>query len=309
MMTRLLCSGTLLCAATASLMAADELITNGDFEATAGDPPARVQPLSYGFSSILKTADAGRWCANPNTGRSFNNKQLIAEFPDASNGVGMSEDNDISESSLIYLIQDGKAHSGSATFSLDLYQLLSLSKDATVQLLGYNGDDDTVDAALTADSIKTPKNSQTEDGTGAVLLSETIAHQNSNLNAWDTQSWTVDLGDGYDYIVLSIGWTGEDVGVSDDTDGALFYLDNISLEAGSAGTPGIPNISAVATSHEAIQLTWDDVSGEAGYEIWRNDVHVDNLPADSTSYSDTGLTANTTYEYRVDAVDVVTPVP
>jgi plastocyanin len=69
--------------------------------------------------------------------------------------------------------------------------------------------------------------------------------------------------------------------------------------------PSIPtNLSGTTISSSQINLTWtastDDV-GVTGYKIFRNGTQVG--ASTTTSYSDTGLTANTTYTYAVYAYD------
>ncbi|MCS7213950.1 MAG: PQQ-binding-like beta-propeller repeat protein [Candidatus Calescibacterium sp.] len=74
--------------------------------------------------------------------------------------------------------------------------------------------------------------------------------------------------------------------------------------------PNAPTaLSVVLTTSTAIKLSWNDNSSkEAGYILQRctgasctpNQV-VANLPANSNTYTDTGLSANTTYCYRVSA--------
>lgn len=66
--------------------------------------------------------------------------------------------------------------------------------------------------------------------------------------------------------------------------------------------PGTPTVSS--TTAGAITLTWDaatDDVGVTGYEITRNDTEV-GTPT-STTFTDTGLSPESTYSYRVRAVD------
>jgi chitodextrinase len=75
---------------------------------------------------------------------------------------------------------------------------------------------------------------------------------------------------------------------------------NSDTQAPSA--PG--NLTATPASMSQIDLAWTastDNVGVAGYRIFRNGVQVGTT--ESTSYSDTGLTRNTTYEYAVRAYD------
>jgi len=78
--------------------------------------------------------------------------------------------------------------------------------------------------------------------------------------------------------------------------------------------PTVPiNLSATATSAKQINLSWDastDIGGGtvAGYKIFRdgNSTPIATV-TDGTTYSDTGLTANTTYVYTVSAFDNASP--
>lgn len=62
-----------------------------------------------------------------------------------------------------------------------------------------------------------------------------------------------------------------------------------------------PTLTAQAVSGTQVDLSWTSVTGAAGYDIERNDVVIVNAHP-TTSYSDTGLTPNTEYTYRVRAV-------
>lgn len=78
-----------------------------------------------------------------------------------------------------------------------------------------------------------------------------------------------------------------------------------------ATSPSAPsNVTASGASSSSIQLTWgastDSGTGLAGYNVYRNGSKVaSNLTG--TSYTDTGLTANTTYSYIVEACDKASP--
>lgn len=82
-------------------------------------------------------------------------------------------------------------------------------------------------------------------------------------------------------------------------------------EAAVEVTPAAPtNLVADGTvsGNDTITLTWDDnAAGESGYRIERKVgsggafVFLSNVPADSTTYPDTGLSPNTVYGYRVRA--------
>ena len=72
-----------------------------------------------------------------------------------------------------------------------------------------------------------------------------------------------------------------------------------------------PGLTATAVSATTVSLTWSastdptvsgqTTSGVAGYDVYRNGVEVGSTP--STSYSDTSLSASTSYTYTVAAYD------
>jgi hypothetical protein len=69
-----------------------------------------------------------------------------------------------------------------------------------------------------------------------------------------------------------------------------------------------PDLTAVAASSTRINLRWTDVRGEASYRVerstdGRNYTTVATLTAATTTYSNTGLTAGTTYSYRIAALN------
>jgi len=68
------------------------------------------------------------------------------------------------------------------------------------------------------------------------------------------------------------------------------------------------NLRAIATSTSEIDLSWSpamDNIAVAGYEIFRNSVHIGNSVGTSTVYQDTGLSPSAQYSYSITAVDEV----
>ena len=61
-----------------------------------------------------------------------------------------------------------------------------------------------------------------------------------------------------------------------------------------------PAVSGRTSS--SISLTWSAASGAAGYIVYRDGVKVTASPVASTSYTDSGLAANTSYSYAVSSV-------
>ena len=82
---------------------------------------------------------------------------------------------------------------------------------------------------------------------------------------------------------------------------------SFTMTPGSTDTqaPSVPTgLSATAISPSQINLTWTastDTVGVTGYKIFRNGAQAGT--ATTTSYSDTGLSAGTTYAYTVSAFD------
>lgn len=79
--------------------------------------------------------------------------------------------------------------------------------------------------------------------------------------------------------------------------------------------PSVPSeVDAKEISHDAIRLSWTDASGETGYRIRRSldpagpwTVIVEDLPANDTTFTDTGLQELTEYFYEVAAYNAVAP--
>jgi len=88
------------------------------------------------------------------------------------------------------------------------------------------------------------------------------------------------------------------------------YIDNVNISGVASAPPTTPSgLTATAISSSQINLSWtDNASNETAYKVERSPDGttgwteiVGNLPAGTTSYSNTGLSASTTYHYRVRA--------
>ncbi|HSX30595.1 MAG TPA: fibronectin type III domain-containing protein [Candidatus Saccharimonadales bacterium] len=127
--------------------------------------------------------------------------------------------------------------------------------------------------------------------------------------------YRIQRGDGFSTTVTGTSYT--DSGLTDATTysytvTAVDAAGNSSTPSAvvSASTPDVtaPNtptgLSAGAVSATQINLAWTastDNVGVAGYNIYRNNAFVTTVT--TTSYSDTGLTSSTTYQYTVSAID------
>jgi poly(hydroxyalkanoate) depolymerase family esterase len=68
--------------------------------------------------------------------------------------------------------------------------------------------------------------------------------------------------------------------------------------------PAAPTgLTITGTTNTSASLSWNPVSGAAGYDVYRNGTLVTSSPVTGTSYTDSGLTAGTGYSYTVASVD------
>jgi lysophospholipase L1-like esterase/fibronectin type 3 domain-containing protein len=80
----------------------------------------------------------------------------------------------------------------------------------------------------------------------------------------------------------------------------------VTASTAAPAPPAVPTgVTAVAVSSSQIDLAWQDVAGESGYRVQRSAdgvsgwAQVGTTGQDAASFSDTQLTASTTYWYRV----------
>jgi len=109
-----------------------------------------------------------------------------------------------------------------------------------------------------------------------------------------------------------IGWYGSDFARKSGTQMAALkaMVDHVASGSGSGGGGGggtLPAPTGVATSgatNTTMSIAWGAVSGAAGYRVFRGGTQVSGSGLVTvTSYTDTGLTAATTYNWTVAAVD------
>jgi uncharacterized protein len=127
------------------------------------------------------------------------------------------------------------------------------------------------------------------------------AYQSSNGISWTQVGTTQSIS------MTSSVYVG--LAVSSVNDGVLCTstFDNVQV-TGGATIPNAPSsLSAAAVSSSQVNLSWTDNStNEDGFKIERKTgagsySEIDQVGANVTSYSDTGLSASTTYTYRVRA--------
>ncbi|MCL2488429.1 MAG: hypothetical protein FWE80_07075, partial [Oscillospiraceae bacterium] len=102
----------------------------------------------------------------------------------------------------------------------------------------------------------------------------------------------------YTYEIAAVNYAGE----SDRSDPVSATTNPQDLEP-----PTVPlNLSVISVRANSVSLTWDasdDNDMVAGYDIFRDGVKVNSALITGLSYTDIGLSPETTYSYQVEAVD------
>lgn len=139
------------------------------------------------------------------------------------------------------------------------------------------------------------------------LTKYTVGSQTVSLSATNNTTNTVSLTnlvpDSTGQIMLV---------VAKDASSSYAYINTLVIQAGSAAvnnTPATPtNLAAYGKSRSSITINWRDVAtNEKSYEIWRADTYngtyalIDTVAANVTTYTNTGLPANSKYYYKVRA--------
>jgi chitodextrinase len=90
-------------------------------------------------------------------------------------------------------------------------------------------------------------------------------------------------------------------------DALFFGLDGGSSGPGNPGEPGAPatpaGLAVTGTTASSVSLSWGAASGASGYHVYRNGSRLTTTALGGTGYTDSGLTAGTSYAYAVSAVN------
>jgi poly(3-hydroxybutyrate) depolymerase len=105
-----------------------------------------------------------------------------------------------------------------------------------------------------------------------------------------------------------IGWYGNNFAqkAGSQVNAIKAMVDHLSSGSGSGGGTALPAPTGVATSgatDTSMVISWTGVTGAASYNVFRGGNKVNATGVTGTSYTDSGLTAGTTYSWRVAAVD------
>lgn len=102
-------------------------------------------------------------------------------------------------------------------------------------------------------------------------------------------------------------WENYDTVIRDTENNKLIIITDHFSDGGPVGgdTPAAPsNLSATAQSSSSIALSWTDNStNETGFKIYCGGVLITTTSANATSYTDTNLSASTSYSYYVKATN------
>ncbi|SHH66070.1 PHB depolymerase family esterase [Massilia sp. CF038] len=103
---------------------------------------------------------------------------------------------------------------------------------------------------------------------------------------------------------LSNGYYSGSVSASDAGTGQTSAACNIAQFLVGPVPPLAPPASLAVSSStaNAITLSWSAVSGASGYHVYRNGSKITGTPVSATGFTNTGLTASTSYSYQVSSV-------
>ena len=162
-------------------------------------------------------------------------------------GKAMMYNSSTYERPLTQVIRNYRSHQGLVPFSLQSINSggNALSNDLFVEVLGINGE--FMDPEITTRANISPINNADATYTRQVLLS---ANYGQNLYNWQTFYDTLDLGAGYDYLVLKIYSQG--------------------VRPSKNDVQGVDNICFPCDCDVPVALAADAITGEAAYLYWDN---------------------------------------
>ncbi len=299
----------------------------------------------YAFSSgnvRMYVLDAS-WndCTNCNFGTATGDK--CPDLPNSSNCKGYQVDADAhfaaSSPEYTWLAADLHAHPGGIKLAFWHYPLRSdnATADSDVYLQAQQGG--LLEPLLAQNGVNIVFNGHAHDyernttagpntvisyvtGGGGGIINPVAGHAGNPCSPWDAYAvgwaYNASIGgsrcgnaplitsDAQAFNFLEVTVQGTQVTVTPiDAAGETFDQQRYTF------TPPVPsapsNVTAVATSARAVQLSWG-ASTETGdyvssYQITRNGSAITTVPAAQTSYTDTGLQPNTAATYTVTAVD------
>ena len=183
--------------------ASAEVIVDSTFTSVLGG--------TMGHGGVIETAQADvGWIANPNVSRMFNRANYDTSTNSLwANWAAGSQGADTSDASALNLTKDDKATTGVQNLNLDVWSGASVnnSSQVKVSLWGYNGDAVTVDGKLAAATTTHDPSGGTADAT---LLDSMVLAETEAVGVSETQTMQIDLGSGYDYLLVALSAKGGD---------------------------------------------------------------------------------------------------
>lgn len=161
--------------------------------------------------------------------------------------------------------------------------------------------DSSIDTKAEADALKMAYWDETTSNW--VTKPTTVAYKNSS-GSIITDATTIDTASEFSANVSTVV-------ISASTDHFSLYAPVVSTDPSAPSTPS--GLSAAAASSSQINLSWTAIGGATGYDIYRSSssggtfARLGGEPTVSlgstTSYSDTGLSAGTSYYYKITALN------
>jgi hypothetical protein len=158
-----------------------------------------------------------------------------------------------------------------------------------------------------------PQMVSANDPTTATL---TVYDQNYQVATGYTGTVQFTSTDGAATLPTNYTFTGADAGTHTFTGGftlrtpgfqIVTFKDTVTAtntgSAGSAVGPGTPVITATATGLTSVGVSWTAPSGATSYELLRTPAFAGTVTTALTTYTDNSAVANSTYVYRVQAID------
>jgi poly(3-hydroxybutyrate) depolymerase len=103
-----------------------------------------------------------------------------------------------------------------------------------------------------------------------------------------------------------IGWYGSNFAQRTGSQEAAIkaMVDQLSSGGSGGGTlPAPTGVTASGATSSSMTIGWNAVTDAASYNVYRNGARSNTAPVTSTTFTDTGLAAGTTYSWTVAAVD------
>jgi hypothetical protein len=182
---------------------------------------------------------------------------------------------------------------------------------ATTQNVVFSGCDAVVPNMPPTVSITSPLANATFTAPATITISATATDTDGTIAKVEFYNGTTLLNTD-NTAPYSYSWTGVAAGTFSIT--AKAYDDKAAVTTSTAVSitvtapvvtiPNITDLTATATDCNSVQLTWSDVAGEEAYRVRRmitggTYIIIADVPANSTSYTDTTAVENTEYIYMV----------